>query len=742
MEKDKGFLSILIPALTVFTSSACIMIIELVASRLIARHLGSSLYTWTTVIGVVLAGITIGNYIGGRIADKYPSQKALSASFCFASIACVIIIILNNAVGEWTFLWQFSWPVRIFSHITLVFLLPSVILGTISPVVAKSALDRGLPAGRTVGHIYAFGAAGSIAGTFLAGFYLVAAMGTVAIIWAVALVLALIAIAYRFKMWAAYVWIVVLAVFFFLSSSSKVSAAEIGTKLLLRGEIDNSILYENETPYCWVAVKQTSKTPDRREFIQDKLKHSEIDMDNIDNLLYFYTHIYASITHGLRPDANPLTTLVIGGGGYVYPQYLEKHWPGSQIDVVEIDPGVTEAAHVAFGLPRDTSIQSYTMDARNFVDSLLVKQNRGQEVTQYDFIYEDAINDYSVPFQLVTKEFNDKIIRLLKPQGVYLVNLIEVYDSGLFLGSMIKTLEQTFPHVYVLSEYAPHSIRNTFVLAASLEPIDLQPIMGTYNRGAEMWYLSAAEIEGLKQRAYYGLITDDYAPIENMLAPVVRRSGIDILAGNAKTAAQELKEQGKFAESIEKYLKMIDIEPTLSLLGYNEIGIMLASQDKTKEAAEYFQKAIDYNERSEVKINAASIHFNLALLLRQMNDNQAAFHFQQAVDGYKKELAKDSQSLVNTLRVAAALQESGDFVQATEYFQKAVDLNPYDVQQHITLARAFEQQDDYDKAIAAIKKAIGFFEHIKEESRSTPLKEYLKYLNFQKAQNQQSSIVD
>ncbi|MBU2458529.1 MAG: fused MFS/spermidine synthase, partial [Planctomycetes bacterium] len=182
MNKSKGFLSILIPSATVFISSACIMILELVASRLIARHLGSSLYTWTAVIGIVLAGITIGNYLGGRIADKFKARKALSTIFILSSAACVAVVILNNLVGEWLWLWKLSWPVRVFSHVALVFLGPSLLLGTISPVVAKMALDRGLSTGRTVGDIYAWGAAGSIFGTFAAGFYLIPAMGTIAII--------------------------------------------------------------------------------------------------------------------------------------------------------------------------------------------------------------------------------------------------------------------------------------------------------------------------------------------------------------------------------------------------------------------------------------------------------------------------------------------------------------------------------------------------------------------------------
>jgi len=196
MSKARGFLSILLPSATVFISSFCIMVLELVAARLIARHLGSSLYTWTSVIGVVLAGITIGNYLGGRIADKFNARKSLAVLFVVCSATCVLTIVLNNLVGEWIWLWKFSWPMRIFTHVFAVFMLPSMLLGTISPVVTKMALDRGLAKGRTVGDIYAWAAAGSIAGTFVTGYYLLAAMGTVAIIWLIGSVLLLMAILY------------------------------------------------------------------------------------------------------------------------------------------------------------------------------------------------------------------------------------------------------------------------------------------------------------------------------------------------------------------------------------------------------------------------------------------------------------------------------------------------------------------------------------------------------------------
>jgi MFS family permease len=200
MSEEKSALSTLkslfIPCATVFISSFCIMVIELVAGRITARFLGSSLYTWTSIIGVVLAGITIGNYIGGRLADRFKTVKVLTLMFAACAAACLVIIGLNTLVGSWTWLWQLNWPTRILLHVTVVFLLPAAFLGTISPVVAKMALEKGLPTGRTVGDIYAWGAAGSIAGTFATGYYFIALMGTISIICCVAAVMIVMALLY------------------------------------------------------------------------------------------------------------------------------------------------------------------------------------------------------------------------------------------------------------------------------------------------------------------------------------------------------------------------------------------------------------------------------------------------------------------------------------------------------------------------------------------------------------------
>ncbi|MCK4913460.1 MAG: fused MFS/spermidine synthase [Planctomycetes bacterium] len=740
MNKSRGFLSIAIPSATVFISSACIMVLELVASRLIARHLGSSLYTWTSVIGVVLAGITIGNYLGGRIADKFQARKTLAVLFALSSAACVVIVILNSIVGEWMWLWHFSWPVRIFTHVSLVFLLPSVLLGTISPVVAKMALDKGLATGRTVGDIYAWGAAGSIAGTFLAGFYLIATMGTVAIIWTVGGTLLLMAILYGIRLWGLYIWAIFFIVLATTATTPVTWAKTVGENLGLREKSNPNIIYESESQYCYIAVKQLSKKPDRRLFMQDKLKHSEIVMDDILDLRYPYEQIHAAATHLLSQNKNKLSVLVIGGGGYVFPRYVEKVWPGSRIDVVEIDPGVTEAAIQAFGLSRNTSINTINMDARNYVDELLVKDRNGKEIPRYDFIYEDALNDYSVPYQLTTKEFNDKIAQILTDDGVYMIELIDIYNSGLFVGSFINTLERTFPYVYVITENEPRLMRNTFVIIAANREINLENLASEKPvRNLDLWILNNSDMEELKKKENQTVLTDDYAPVENLLAPIVRRSGIELLSGKYRGQARKLKRQGKLDEAIAKYKELIEIDPTLSIETYNDIALILAGQGKLEEAIQNFREALAYNERSDFKSDMANIHFSLGTALQRAGKTQeASKEFAKAIKEFRQRLTTKNPDSVKTLiRLGDALASNGGFLEAARYFQQAVNLNPTILPNHFKLIQALELAGQLEQAVQAARKAIEFFSrNSPSEVPTKQLEQYLELLEFKKLKHQ------
>lgn len=178
----------------VFVTSVCVMTLELTASRLIAKHVGSSLYTWTSVIGVVLAGITLGNWLGGWLADRFDRVKSLAWMYLVGSISCASVLWLDQIVATFPRPETVSWPTWVLTVVATIFLLPALALGTTSPLVASMALERSLKTGSTVGNVYAWGALGSIVGTFLTGFYLIDIWGTRSIVGLTAGTLAILAV--------------------------------------------------------------------------------------------------------------------------------------------------------------------------------------------------------------------------------------------------------------------------------------------------------------------------------------------------------------------------------------------------------------------------------------------------------------------------------------------------------------------------------------------------------------------
>jgi len=180
--------------IVVFIASFCTLVIELVAGRIMAPYVGVSLYTWTSIIGVVLAGISIGAYLGGLIADRYPRSSTLGWLLFLSGLGAFFISPLTNLVGAAQF--QTSLMIRILLITTIIFLVPSCLLGMISPVVVKLTLKNLEKTGNVVGKIYAFSTLGSILGTFATGFFLISWMGTRQILFTMGIILILSALVF------------------------------------------------------------------------------------------------------------------------------------------------------------------------------------------------------------------------------------------------------------------------------------------------------------------------------------------------------------------------------------------------------------------------------------------------------------------------------------------------------------------------------------------------------------------
>jgi spermidine synthase len=296
--------------------------------------------------------------------------------------------------------------------------------------------------------------------------------------------------------------------------------------LALRDTPRPDVVYVDESPYSYIGVTADPNQPNIRQIALDRLIHSRVNLNDPRDLRYEYEWVYSGAIGKYYPEGKPITALVIGGGGYAYPHYLEVTRPGSRIDVAEIDSAVTEAAHAACGLPRDTSIHIFNMDARNFTDDRIRPSRNGQTLARYDCIFGDSINDYSVPYHLTTREFNERLNALLADAGLYLFNLIDILDSGRFLGAVVNTCRTVFPYVYVFSSRDDPATRDTFVVVNAKRPLDMADVPATlrdlYPYGGEL--LTDAEMERLREHSRNIVLTDDFAPVDNMLAPVVKTS--------------------------------------------------------------------------------------------------------------------------------------------------------------------------------------------------------------------------
>ncbi|MCA9752303.1 MAG: fused MFS/spermidine synthase [Gemmatimonadetes bacterium] len=583
-----------IPQATVFASSFCIMVLELVAGRLISRHLGSSLYTWTSVIGVVLAGIAIGNWIGGLIADRRPAKPTLATLFLLSSLTCVVVLVMNHLVGSWSALWALPWPLQVGLHVAIVFLVPSVVLGTISPVAAKMALDQGRETGRTIGGVYAWGVVGSIAGTFATGFWLVALFGTSSVVWGVAAVLAAVGLAYGLRSGFTWITVAVVAATGLLGLGPWSWAASAGEALVLREKPDENLLFSKESQYASVRVAQLSKDPDVRSLHIDKLIHSTIDLDHPDEPQYSYERVYGAITKRLAAGRDSLDTLTIGGGGYVFPRWIQSHWPRSRTEVVEIDPVVTEASIEAFGLPRNHELIIAHEDGRAFLGQ---KLHAGAH--RYDFVYLDAVDDYSVPYQLTTKECVEEVRALLHPHGAFLMNLIDVYSTGGFLGAMVATMESVFPRVTVFTEGSDVTrdpdVRRTFILVGDDGDHDFDGLEREYPFEAPLTRLTPAELQRLRERKGR-VLTDDWAPVENLLAPVVMRSSRDIAAGQHVARARDALNANNHGKALREARRAISFDPH-QIRAHEIAAFVLAEQGDFAGAAEHFRTIVSDRPR-------------------------------------------------------------------------------------------------------------------------------------------------
>ncbi len=499
----------------VFIASFCLMVIELVAGRIMAPYLGSSLYTWTGIIGVVLTGITVGNYCGGVLAERGAAWKSVALIYTFAGFAAALSYYSYLPTVDVIGALNFPIQAATLTFAIIGFFPISFLLSMITPIVITLSLKSLKKTGTTVGKVYAISASASIAGTFAAGYLLIPLLGVKTIVLSVSAVLLLAGIV----------------------ASRGGTARELTVKaalVLLWASLLTPKFCTTETAYYCLNIEPVkSERGEGYRLVLDRLTHSYI-FEDPHTLEYDYEAVYGVLAEYMSQQLagkRPMNTLNIGGGGYTMPRFIYEVYPDAQVDVVEIDPAVTEVNTKYFGLNPDGPIRTYNMDARVFFA-------RGADGNRYDLIFGDAFNDYSIPYHLTTLEFTNLIQDHLTPNGVYALNTIDDTADGRLLSSFLRTLQEVFDHV----ELSPagqewgNEGRNTFVILASDSPLNIsawrtaadvaysnnithpQPIL----QEKVAYFVPHEDVDTLALRQGSVLLTDNYAPVDSMTAPLFK----------------------------------------------------------------------------------------------------------------------------------------------------------------------------------------------------------------------------
>lgn len=468
------------PAL-VFFASAAVLVLEILAGRLVAPYVGVTLETYTGIIGTVLAGIAIGSAIGGRIADRRDPRSLLGPLLLAAGAASWLVLPIVRWLGPIVSSGGPE-PAAVVILALGAFVLPTALLSAVTPMAAKLRLESTAETGRVVGGLSAFGTAGALVGTFLTGFVFIATVPTSVIVIAVGAALAVAGL------------IVVAGQRMKHSGPPLVALIVVGALL---AAAPNACDFETRY-YCANVVTEPGDSS-RRALFLDSLRHSYVDLDDDEHLEFRYTKLFAAVIDA-EFERQPIDALHIGGGGFTMPRWIDSTRPGSRQTVLELDPGVVQVAHDELGLDLSSDLRIRTGDAR---------VNVTREASDaYDLVVGDAFGGLSVPWHLATLEMVREVQRVLRPGGVYVLNVIDGGGARL-VRAVAATLAEVFDHVSAIAP--PSASGGNFVLMASDGP----QFRGPRVRGGLGSTLAGDAIDRFIADARP--LTDDFAPADQLL---------------------------------------------------------------------------------------------------------------------------------------------------------------------------------------------------------------------------------
>ena len=495
--------------LVVFISGAVLMSLEIVGSRVLAPNFGSSIFVWGSLISVVMTALSIGYYWGGWLSAREPSYGKLLVLLLIPGVLIFFLPFVYPGVNDWIASVDFGNRLNPLVACSILFLLPGIFLGTISPYAIRLAATQLDTVGSTAGTLYAVSTCGSIFGTLLTAFYLIPVLGVSNIIHSLGITLACLSLTI--------VPLMRLQGVSLPRAIATVSLALGSLNLLWPPVAWTKTLLQKETFYHRIRVEEDDEA---RYMYFDRTLQSAMNLKDPTALRLVYSR-YTSLGFAFRPDAKKM--LIIGLGGGSIPKKVQKEFPDLEIDAVEIDPEVIKVAKDYFNVKENKNLRLHAMDGRLFL-------NRTQN--QYDIILLDAYFTDAVPFHLTTKQFFELAQKKLAPNGIIVANLISAVTgpSGKIVRAFVRTQRQIFPQVYVFAARRPDNvsldtIQNVIVIATrDKQRLDIKEIVKRAS-GLDKG-LFPDPIQDIAV-AYFDrpvpedvpILTDDYAPTDDLLNP-------------------------------------------------------------------------------------------------------------------------------------------------------------------------------------------------------------------------------
>lgn len=469
--------------IVVLVSGAAILVVETLATRLVAPYVGLTLESTTAVIGVALAGIAAGASLGGRWADVLPPRRVAAGALVVGGLGVLAVRPLVRVLGPTLG----PGPLAAVLLVAASTLVSVTALAMVTPAVTRARLTGLDGSGTVVGDLSSAGTIGSLAGTFLTGFVLVALLPVEAILVVTAAVCLLVALLVATVRGRAAV------------TGTAVAASVLGVTLVaVPGRCDVDTVY-----YCARVEAGPAST---RVLVLDDLRHSAVDLVDPARLQFAYTQRFADAIDTAFAPGRPLRAVHLGGGGFTMPRWLAATRPGSASTVLEVDPGVVELGRRELGVDTIPDLDVRVGDARTALAAL--------PDASADVVVGDAFGARTVPWHLATAEFVAEVHRVLRPDGIYVLNVID-RDPLALLGAQALTVADRFPHVTLLmrpDQLVPGGGGNGVLVGSDRAP-DLAALAARASARGEPGSVMG---DAVSRFAGAPVLTDDRAPVDRL----------------------------------------------------------------------------------------------------------------------------------------------------------------------------------------------------------------------------------